>query len=359
MRNENNYLTHGIHPYHAKFIPEIPKEFMHKYSSEGDRILDPFCGSGTTLLEGMLNSRRCVGVDMNEIAYRISKAKVFNADPEILDKYYESIMMRFEDCEIEKPIIFSNKETWYSQEVITTFDKLLTLIEKIEDCDYQNIFKIIISSMTKTVSNKRKIWNNGYIADNVMPDKLYTGNALKVFEQRYKHFRYAYSELQNYLKTEKYFKPEVYKCNILEYKTKWKFDMIITSPPYPFAVDFAKYNRLSFYWLGVDVDKSADEETGARAKRNKKDAEKTFFREMKKIYLHLFSLVKENGYFCMTVANTRRKNISINFVQWLIDLFEENGWSLIENEVRSLQNQSMAQKRIQKEYKLVFRKDIK
>lgn len=51
MKKENNHLTHGIHPYHAKFIPDIPKEFIYKYTKVGESVLDPFCGSGTTLLE--------------------------------------------------------------------------------------------------------------------------------------------------------------------------------------------------------------------------------------------------------------------------------------------------------------------
>ena len=92
MKNENNYLTHGIHPYHAKFIPSIPREFMLEYSKEGDLVLDPFCGSGTTLLEAMLNNRRSIGVDLNEIAYMITRAKVFIAEPQILSDYYTMII---------------------------------------------------------------------------------------------------------------------------------------------------------------------------------------------------------------------------------------------------------------------------
>ena len=47
-------------------------------------------------------------------------------------------------------------------------------------------------------------------------------------------------------------------------------DMVMTSPPYPFAVDFIRYHRLSMYWLQEDIEKLTSLEIGARNKRNKK-----------------------------------------------------------------------------------------
>ena len=53
--SDTTYLTHNYHPYPCKFVPQIPKQIISKYSKEGDLILDPFCGSGTTLTEASLN----------------------------------------------------------------------------------------------------------------------------------------------------------------------------------------------------------------------------------------------------------------------------------------------------------------
>ena len=72
---DKNYLTHGIHPYPAKFIPQIPSCLVETYSRKGDVILDPFCGSGTTLLETIIRDRQAIGVDVNPIATLISKVK--------------------------------------------------------------------------------------------------------------------------------------------------------------------------------------------------------------------------------------------------------------------------------------------
>src|SRR3989338_11522591 len=69
------YLTHNFHTYPAKFIPQIPKSTIKTLTKEGDTILDPFCGCGTTLVEAKLLNRCAIGVDLNPVATLISKAK--------------------------------------------------------------------------------------------------------------------------------------------------------------------------------------------------------------------------------------------------------------------------------------------
>jgi len=54
---------HALHPYPARFIPQIPRKAILMYSKSGEVVLDPFCGCGTTLLESILLGRQAVGVD--------------------------------------------------------------------------------------------------------------------------------------------------------------------------------------------------------------------------------------------------------------------------------------------------------
>ena len=65
---KTNYLTHGLHPYPAKFIPQIPRKAILEWTKEGDTILDPFCGCGTTILEAALLNRLSIGVDNGVLA---------------------------------------------------------------------------------------------------------------------------------------------------------------------------------------------------------------------------------------------------------------------------------------------------
>src|SRR5262249_48744714 len=73
---DTQYLLHNLHPYPAKFIPQIPRRAIERWTAEGDTVLDPFCGSGTTLLECAPTGRRSIGVDNNGVATLVSQAKV-------------------------------------------------------------------------------------------------------------------------------------------------------------------------------------------------------------------------------------------------------------------------------------------
>ena len=66
----------NIHPYPARFIPDIPRELISALGcAKGSVVLDPFCGSGTTLVEAQRAGFDAVGIDLNPIACLISSVK--------------------------------------------------------------------------------------------------------------------------------------------------------------------------------------------------------------------------------------------------------------------------------------------
>ena len=72
--NPNKY-THSYFKYPCKFIPEIPKWAILNFSKPGDFVLDPFAGSGTTLLESILNDRVGLGTEIDQVAQLLIKTK--------------------------------------------------------------------------------------------------------------------------------------------------------------------------------------------------------------------------------------------------------------------------------------------
>lgn len=62
---KTSYLTHSLHPYPAKFPPQLPKMILAQFGKKGQTVLDPFCGSGTTLVEANLHCLNAIGVDVN------------------------------------------------------------------------------------------------------------------------------------------------------------------------------------------------------------------------------------------------------------------------------------------------------
>ena len=73
--SDTQYLTHNIHRYSGKFIPQIARRAIELLTDSGDVVLDSYMGSGTALLEAQLIGRSAVGIDLNPLAVLISKVK--------------------------------------------------------------------------------------------------------------------------------------------------------------------------------------------------------------------------------------------------------------------------------------------
>src|SRR5215831_21140099 len=61
---ERTKHVHRLHPYHGKFIPQLVEALLARYLAPGDRVLDPFAGSGTTLVQALESGLDATGVDI-------------------------------------------------------------------------------------------------------------------------------------------------------------------------------------------------------------------------------------------------------------------------------------------------------
>lgn len=87
---ETSYLTHGIHPYPARMIPQIPATLLQYFIdrgvvSPGDRVFDPFAGSGTTAVEARLRGFNVITCDVNPFACLLTRTKAIPVDPDLLE----------------------------------------------------------------------------------------------------------------------------------------------------------------------------------------------------------------------------------------------------------------------------------
>lgn len=71
---DTSYLTHSLHPYPAK-IPHNCRKILEDYAIKGQTVLDPFCGSGTTLVEARIFGANAIGVDVNGLSVLLSQVK--------------------------------------------------------------------------------------------------------------------------------------------------------------------------------------------------------------------------------------------------------------------------------------------
>ena len=122
------YLTHRFHSYPARFIPQIPYSFIKLFTNEGDTVLDPMCGSGTTIVEAFLNNRNAIGNDFNPLSTLITKVKttmISNEDFVYLDTKLRT-MKRYMDLDYKR--VDERLQTLPNRKVSKIFNKMVDLI---------------------------------------------------------------------------------------------------------------------------------------------------------------------------------------------------------------------------------------
>jgi len=91
---ERTKHVHRLHPYLGKFIPQLVEIFLRKYFRPGQTVLDPFCGSGTTLVQANELGINSIGYDISEFNVLLSRVKTAKYNIGIVQKEVLDILER-------------------------------------------------------------------------------------------------------------------------------------------------------------------------------------------------------------------------------------------------------------------------
>jgi len=179
--------THGFHKYPAKFIPQIPQWAINKHlkNKTNKLILDPFCGSGTTLVESALSGNYSIGIDIDPLSALISKVKTTKIDIEKLN-----LIVVWLKKNIENPLkgLFvpdcQTLEHWFTKDAINKLSVIRALINQMNDSfgdkknikDIQDLLFICFSSIIRRVSNADNESQKTYVSHTKIkqPEEVFT-----------------------------------------------------------------------------------------------------------------------------------------------------------------------------------------
>ena len=164
-RKDPKYVTHGLHPFKGKFYPQIAKSLLNISGAQlGDRVLDPFCGSGTTLLEGMLNGFETYGCDLNPLAAKIARAKtaVLTIPRDVTDHAMRALSERVARRISSVPTCLDQfpqgthdeLSRWFARPVLYKLNWVLEQIRLIGHETLVEFFEVILSSIIRDVSQQ-------------------------------------------------------------------------------------------------------------------------------------------------------------------------------------------------------------
>lgn len=368
--NENtSYLTHNMHPYHSKYIPQIAGNLIDFFSRKGDIILDNFCGSGTTLIEAELKNRNAIGVDINPLACLISKVKTTPLNEHNLKIQITKLLIEIKTSidmirtqkslnNFNKPIkktkiennIFLNFQyisLWFQPQVIHELTIIKHFIDRIGDKNIKDFSLVAFSSIIREVSNASSEFGN------LMVDKKKRKieDTYERFEKKIKEMEKRMIDLSNNVNGSKI--EVIYgDTRNLNFIDNDKIDLIVTHPPYIAAVPYAEYQKLSLRWLGFS-DRELDNII-IGGKRQNKDVVERFNKDMQKVFDEMFRVLKNNKVCCVVIGNpvVRGKKIELN--KTFVELARNSGFKFIKEIKRGKYHTTMG--KMKEEFILFFEK---
>lgn len=143
--------VHRLHQYKGKFIPQLVEYFLDNYFDEGDLILDPFMGSGTTLVQANEMGIRSVGIDITPFNCMIAEVKTREYDIELLKNELKDILKKTKQYSKET---FSRDYEKEIKQYISEFNReILPNIEKEHDKKSKSYAKIVIKKFYDWLEN--------------------------------------------------------------------------------------------------------------------------------------------------------------------------------------------------------------
>lgn len=328
---------HNIGKYPATMVPDMQSELLNiiikQIEDRNIQLLDPFCGSGTTLVIAQKLGIDSVGIDINPYAILLSSVKTNIYDFNKMSSAIKEIENNLNKEQNFKNHYFYNIEKWFKQDIIKSLSKIRHCIIAEKNKSIRDFFWICLSETIFKFSNDR----TSTFKLHMLPEEkinLIQDNCIEFFITKIKE----HSQFLNYKEENKV---QVFygDCSeVMKHKLDKKFKIICTSPPYgdnPTTVTYGQASILSLKWIDkmdlscefdtLDRYSTIDKISIGGIKReiqnttnlsslnnylnkistNKKQKVINFFEDYYNVLKNIEKKLDKNGYLIMTVGNRR------------------------------------------------------
>lgn len=280
-------LTHPLHSYPARMHPATARALVELcFETEHVQprvVLDPFCGSGTTLVEGRAAGLDVIGSDLNPLAVRIARAKVWKADLPRLDAFRklgrELATLGFEEGKAARRADYEAKplrvprgvdkvardleiQPWFAPHVRRELEFLAGHIDEIRDTDpeFADLLAVCLSSLLIKCSKR-----NSDTSSKIVDRKIARGMPARWFAERIDLMCQGLIDLHKAGATGEVvvLEEDARKLGLAGLEEE-SVGAIISSPPYVGTYDYVDHHRLRLAFLGLPYNKFESGEIGAR-----------------------------------------------------------------------------------------------
>jgi DNA modification methylase len=365
---DSSYASHDVHAFAAKFPPQLPRAFIRGLTAPGDFVLDPMMGSGTTIVEALLEGRRGIGLDIDPLALRVSQAKtipmsvddlrdiglkvVSQAQGFLSDKNIERLMQKF-DSRTKEFIDY-----WFYPNTQRELAALVLSMQTVNVSLVRRFLELTFSSIIVTksggVSRARDLAHSRPHLDKEKNPK----NALEQFSLR----------LQKNIKSMAHLDTKGALAAPLPGDARSMplrnevIDLIVTSPPYANAIDYMRAHKFPLVWLGESVVHltelraryiGSEKINGAqhaalpskteslireleKQDRKKSSILRKYFTEMQVVLAEMYRVLRKDSPAIVVVGPSMMRGIDVQTHHCLAEIAQETGFDVIGVVQRSL-----------------------
>lgn len=309
---ERTKHVHRLHPYLGKFIPQLVEVFLDYYFKKGDWILDPFLGSGTTLIEANVLGKHSAGIEISEFNCLISETKMKKYNIPLLEREVKDILFKTKEYSRwlvqgqMQPTLLANSfkkyktnseylNTWLSDRAL---QEILFYRDQIKHYRNQDILKIILSRATRSarliphydLARPKKPIREKYYCIKHRRICEPINEAMK-FINRYSWDTIGRIKEFDRLRTDATM--EVIQGDArridLDYKNG-QFDGIFTSPPYVGLIDYHDQHRYAYELFGFED--NGFKEIGPASRGKSQEAKEEYKKNIIEVFQNINKFLK-------------------------------------------------------------------
>jgi SAM-dependent methyltransferase len=368
---DTQHLTHNIHRYSGKFIPQIARRAISLLTLPGEFVVDPYCGSGTTLVESALLGRRALGIDLSPLAVLIARTKVTPVPVKDIDSLRKQLLAALAPLSSgeEMPLFHdplkraainrhaqrdkaSNDDwfrKWFKPKILSELVVIDCAIREITDNRKQDIAKVAFSDILRKSSNAHSGYPN-VMFDKGAPDRP---SPVKPFLNALDRVCEMVASLQETNARWQDVGVELGSATALPLED-CSVDAIVSHPPYIGSIPYAEYGALSLTWLGVDPKKLDKELTGG--KRQSPNVVERFREAYGQMLAESSRVLRPGRHAFLMVGNPTVRGKTVDLATMTTDMAELAGLRLVVHTKRTGMNRRA--NKMGAEHLLFFQKPI-
>jgi hypothetical protein len=244
--------VHRLHPYLGKFIPQLVEVLLGRYFRPGQHVLDPFAGSGTTLVQSLETGLDATGVDVAAFNCLLMQVKTRAYNPFVLEQDLRAAHARAGETSSERPSAFVRR--WYAPQATRELLGFRALLEEYEHAD---VLRVVLTRAARSARRTTHFDLDFPRDPQLEPYWCHKHRRECRPVETAAHFLRRYTlDTLNRLKDFARVRARGHAATVLHGDVRelplGPFDGVLTSPPYPGLIDYHEQHRYAYELLGLD-----------------------------------------------------------------------------------------------------------